>query len=387
MKRILVAGASIGGPTVAWWLHRFGFDVTLVERMDGPARGGHAIDVRGTAVTVLEAMGLADATRDNAMRMKGVSIIDQSGQEVWRSEEMTISGGRFGNVDIEILRDRLAHVLVGGLPSQVPIIYGDSIAAMHETDDAVEVTFASGRKDVFDIVIGADGLRSQTRRMRFGEDQEFLHSFDIAFAPFSAPNSLGLADWQISYKGLGGGYMVYTTPENDSLRVCFNVPASLDDDLGEREAQIERVRRECADLGWETPQFLEAMAVAPDFYLGLVAQVRMDRWSRGRVALVGDSGYCPSPYSGQGATLAIVGAYVLAAELAAADGDHLTAFDRYETRMRPFVDANQAIVKLTRDPRFESDPDYYMDVIEPAMDRAKFAIDMGGLELTADAAC
>jgi 2-polyprenyl-6-methoxyphenol hydroxylase-like FAD-dependent oxidoreductase len=379
VRKILISGASIAGPTLAWWLRRFGFEPVLVERMGGPARGGHAIDVRGAALEILEAMDLAGTARDNAMRMKGVSIIDDEGRETWRSEEMTISGGRLDSPDVEILRDRLSHVLVGGLPEGVRMQYGDSILALDEDADGVAVGFASGTRDRFDLVIGADGLRSNTRRMAFGEDHLFLRSFDVALAPFSAPNTLGLEDWQISYKGRNGGYMVYTTPENDQLRVCFNVPSGLGDDLGDRAAQMARIREATKGLAWETPRFLEAMEAAPDFYLGLIAQVRMDRWSKGRVALVGDAGYCPSPYTGQGATLAIVGAYVLARALARWPDDHAAAFAAYERELRPFVEANQAIADLTRDKRFQEDPEYYSRVVEPAMDRAKHAIALDGL--------
>lgn len=379
MLDVLVSGASVAGPTVAWWLQRFGFRPVLVERMNGPARGGHAIDVRGAAITVLDAMGLTAQVRAAAMRMKGVSVVDDDGREVWRSEDMTISGGRFDNPDIEILRDRLARLMAGALPPDVPILYGDSVAALDEAPEGIDVRLASGRQQRFDLVIGADGLRSGIRQLHFGEDREFLRSFDVALAPFSAPNTLGLADWQISYKGRAGGYMVYTTPENDQLRVCFHVRGAGDGDLGDRAAQMARIREQSGNLLWETPRFLAAMEAAPDFYLGLVAQVRMAGWTKGRVALVGDAGYCPSPYSGQGATLAIVGGYLLASELARSPHDHRAAFARYEARLKPFVDANQAIAGLTRDPRFERDPDYYREVVEPALDKAKFAVELDGL--------
>lgn len=378
-RKILISGASIAGPTLAWWLHRAGFVPVIVDKMPGRARGGHAIDVRGAALQVLEAMGLDEKVRANAMRMKGVSIIDDDGKEVWRSESMTISGGSFDNPDIEILRDRLSHVLVDALPPEVEIRYGDHVTALEDGADGVHVTFASGGTERFDLVVAAEGMRSGIRRMVFGEDRQFLHSFDIALAPFSAPNTLGLEDWQISYKGKAGGYMVYPTPENDALRVCFSVPSGIDDDLGDRAQQMARIRQQVSGLGWETPRFLEAMEAAPDFYLGLIAQVRMEHWTMGRVALVGDSGYCPSPFTGQGATLAIVGAQVLASELARTPDDHVAAFARYEARMRPFVQVNQAIADLTQVPDFADDPDYYGRVVEPAMDKAKFAIELDGL--------
>jgi 2-polyprenyl-6-methoxyphenol hydroxylase-like FAD-dependent oxidoreductase len=379
VKSVLISGASVAGPTLAWWLHRHGFTPTLVERMPGPARGGHAVDVRGVALEILDAMGVLEAVRESRMQMKGVSIIGEDGSETWRSEEMTISGGRFDNKDIEILRDRLSRLLVADLPEDIEILYGDSIETLTDDGDSVAVEFAKNGTRQFDLVIGADGLRSNTRNLVFGPDREFLHSFDIALAPFSAPNTLGLKDWQISYRNArNDGYMIYTAPGNEELRVCFQVPLTLDDGVPDRAGQMALVRERCGDLGWQTSHFLDAMEAAPDFYLGLIAQVKMPHWTKGRTALVGDAGYCPSPFTGQGTSLAVVGAYVLAHELARSRGDHVSAFARYEAKLRPFVAQNQAIAELTRDERF-NDPEFYTSVIEPAMDQAKGAIELKGL--------
>ena len=242
MKTILISGASIAGPTLAWWLRRLGFAPTLVERMPGPARGGHAIDVRRAALDILDAMDVREAVHERRMRIKGVSIIGEAGEEIWRSEEMTISGGRIDSDDIEILRDRLSRVLVGSLPDDVEIIYGDSVTALVEETDGVTVHFAKGGTRKFDLIIGADGLRSNIRNLVFGGDREFLRSFDVALAPFSAPNILGIKDWQISYRNADNeGYMIYTAPENDELRVCFNVPATLDDMPSDRASQMAAI--------------------------------------------------------------------------------------------------------------------------------------------------
>jgi 2-polyprenyl-6-methoxyphenol hydroxylase-like FAD-dependent oxidoreductase len=381
MKTVLISGASIAGPALAWWLNYHGFVPTLVERMPGPARGGHAVDVRGVALDILQAMDIRDAVHDQRMRMTGVSIIDETGAETWRSEEMTISGGRFDNPDIEILRDKLSHVLVGSLPADTEILYGDSISSIKEDADGVMVRLASGGTRKFDLVIGADGLRSNIRNLVFGEDREFLRPFGIALAPFSAPNTLGIKDWQISYRNGKDGYMIYTAPGNEELRICFNVPATLDDMPVDRATQVAVIRERCGNLGWETPRFLDAMEAAPDFYLGLIAQVKMAQWTKGRVGLIGDAACSPSPYSGQGTSLALVGAYVLAYELAQTPQDHAAAFARYEDKMRPFVAANQAIADLTRDPRFTEDPAFYGEVLEPAVDKAKMAIELDGLNV------
>jgi len=379
MTTILISGASIAGPALAWWLHHYGMTPVLVEKAPAPVKGGHAIDVRGSAIEVLRAMGLEDAARARRTRMTGVSKLDADGNEIWRSEEMTISGGSFGKQSIEILRDDMSDVLVTGLPDGIEMIYGDHVTALADGPDGVEVTFASGGRRRFDLVVAADGVRSTIRALVFGPDSAFLRPFDVALAPHSAPNLLGLKDWQLTYECGANSCMIYTAPDNQSLRVCFGFDVPLADVPHARAEQVALVRARCGDMGWEVPRFLDIMEQAPDFYLGPIAQVRMDRWTSGRVALVGDAGYCPSPFTGQGTSLALVGAQVLACELSRSPDDHAAAFARYEERLRPFVEINQAIADITRDPRFAEDPNFYLAVVEPAMERAESAIELAGL--------
>lgn len=378
VKTVLIAGASIAGPALAWWLRKFGFTPVLVEKSPGPRPGGHAIDVRGVALRILREMGLAEAAEARRTRMKGVSEIDRDGNELWRSEDFTISGGSFSFESIEILRDDLSRILVSGLPDDVEIIYGDSVAGYTETEDGITAAFQNGQERRFDLIVGADGLTSTMRKLIFGPDDAFLRPFDTVVAPFSAPNTIGLRDWQLTYKDGAGSCSVYTAPGNESLRVSFGFAAKLGEVPADRAGQIALVRKNCEHMGWHVPELLEVMARARDFYLGSFAQVKMPHWTKGRAALVGDAAYCPSPYTGQGTSLAIVGGYVLAWELARTPADHAGAFARYEARMRPFVEVNQAIADLTRDERI-SDPAYYTGVIEPALENAKNAIELEGL--------
>lgn len=378
MRTVLISGASIAGPALAWWLRHFGFTPVLVEKSPGPRPGGHAIDVRGAALRVLHAMGLAGAAEAKRTQMKGVSEIDRDGKELWRSDEFTISGGSFALEAIEILRDDMSGILVAGLPGDIEVIYGDSVAGYFEDDDGVVVTFQSGSKRRFDLIVGADGLPSSLRKLIFGPDGEFVHPFDVAVAPFTAPNTLGLEDWQLTYKDGASSCSVYTAPGNATLRVNLSFASKLADIPADRSGQMALVRQNCAHMGWHVPELLEAMKSAHDFYLGSFAQVKMSHWTKGRTVLVGDAAYCPSPYTGQGTSLAIVGAYVLAYELALRPEHHTEAFARYEARMRPYVEENHAIADLTRDERL-SDPAYYLGIVEPALERAKDAIELEGL--------
>ncbi|MCJ2180874.1 FAD-dependent monooxygenase [Novosphingobium album (ex Hu et al. 2023)] len=374
VRDILICGASIAGPALAWWLHQHGFRPVLLEKAPAPRPGGHAIDIRGAALGVIRAMGLEASIRANRTQMKGTSRLDRDGNEVWRSEEMTISGGSFARDAIEIMREDLSRILLGALPKDVETIYGDSVEMLREDADGIDATFVSGTQRRFDLVVGADGLASSMRRQVFGPDSEYLLPFDMVLAPFSSPNMIGLEDWQITYDDGNGSCMIYTAPGNETLRVCFGFTAPLKDLLEDRASQIALVRENCAGMAWHVPGLLDNMEAAPDFYLGPIAQVKMKGWTRGRVALVGDAAYCPSPFTGQGTSLALVGAYALAREVAHYPTAPADAFARYEAIMRPFVEVNQAIAGLSRDPRFGSDPGYYTDVIEPAMAHAENAV-------------
>ncbi len=377
--KILISGASIAGPALAWWLHRFGIEVSIVEKAPAPRPGGHAIDIRGAALDVVRAMGLETQVRDARTRMKGVSKLDAEGNEVWRSEEMTISGGSFGKEAIEIMRDDLSNILTSALPPGVEVIYGDTIERLDDNGAEVAVTFASGRSANFDAVIGADGLGLAMRKQVFSPDAGYLRPFGVVLAPYSTPNLIGLEDWQLTYEAGSDSCMIYTAPGNATLRVCFGFEADYESIPADRAGQIALVRQRCGHLGWKVPALLAALDDAPDFYLGPIAQVRMPAWHKGRLALAGDAAWCPSPFTGQGTSLALVGAFVIASELSRCEGDPAAAFAASEARLRPFVDKNQAIAQLTRDPRFGSDPGYYMEVIEPAMEAAESAIDLPDL--------
>jgi 2-polyprenyl-6-methoxyphenol hydroxylase-like FAD-dependent oxidoreductase len=377
-KTVLISGASIAGPTTAWWLTRHGFEPILVEQSPIPRPGGHAIDVRGAALNVLRAMGLEAAARERRTQIHGMSVLAADGSEVWRSEEMTISGGTFGAESIEILRDDMSDILLSSLPETTEVIFGDSVVGLEDNGAGVMVSFDRAPSRNFDLVIGADGIGSNIRRLAFGPDLDWFHPFGVALAPYSAPNHLGLENWQVSYELGKERCLIYTARDNRELRVCFAFAAALTEVPRERAAQMALVKERCGQWGWEVPRLLDAMASAPDFYLGPIAQIRAPSWSKGRVALVGDAAYCPSPFTGQGTSLALVGAYVLASELGRSPHDHAAAYARYETKMRPFVEKNQALAEFSLDERF-ADPDFYTGVMEPALHAAQDAIELDGL--------
>ncbi|WP_129843071.1 FAD-dependent monooxygenase [Streptomyces sp. RFCAC02] len=341
MQTVLINGGGIAGPVLAHWLRHHGFAPTVVERAPGVRAGGQAVDIRGVALGVVERMGLLERASAVRTHMRGMSVLDPDGNEVHRSTEATYSSGRLDNEDIELLRDDLVRMVHERTRDDVEYVFGDGVTALEEDASGVRVGFAHGPARTFDLVIGADGLHSAVRRLAFGPEERFVRHLGTYVAVFGADNFLGLDNWQAWLRDGGTGFGIMPVRDNTELRITFGFesePLGRDSDML-RRLVVDRL----AAMRWEGARLAGAAAKAPDLYCDAMAQIHMDRWSRGRVALLGDAGYCPSPLSGQGTSLALVGAYVLADSLARAGSDHLAAYTRYEERMRPFVALNQAL--------------------------------------------
>ncbi|MFD8011511.1 FAD-dependent monooxygenase [Streptomyces sp. NPDC058955] len=343
-KTVLISGGGVAGPVLAHWLRRRGFEPTVVERASAPRAGGQAIDVRGVALDVMERTGLLDRARGLRTRMRGMSVLDPQGNEVHRSTESTFSSGRLDSDDIEVLREDLVRIAYEHTRADVEYLFGDSLTGLDEDETGVRADFAHGPSRRFDLVVGADGLHSTVRRLAFGPEERFAHHLGSYLSVFGTENFLALEDWQMWLQGDGVGFGIMPVRDNTELRVAFGFESGpLAPELRTADALRRTVVEKLATVGWEGARLAEAARTAPDFYCDAMAQIRMDQWSRGRVTLLGDAGYCPSPLSGQGTSLALVGAYVLADCLGRDGGDHGTAFARYEQRMRPFVGLNQAL--------------------------------------------
>ncbi|MFC0106691.1 FAD-dependent oxidoreductase [Kibdelosporangium aridum] len=344
MRNVLVSGAGVAGSAVAYWLTRNGFSVTVVERASEPRQGGQAIDVRGVALDVVDRMGLGSQMRAARTRMRGMSMLDRDGNEMFRSEEIAFSSGRLDSEDVELLREDLTEMIYEATKDRVEYVFNDAITALHEEDHGVRVEFEKGGFRTFDFVIGADGMHSSVRRLAFGPEENYVRHLGSYVAVFPSPNFLGLDNWQMWIQdqetGTGGG--IYPVRDNTELRATFGFSSDqLEYDYRDIEQQKKLMADRLAHLGWEMPKFLAVMKDAPNFYFDAMAQIHMDKWSIGRVALVGDAAYCASVLSGQGTSIALVGAYILAEELGKAD--HSEAFAAYERRMRPYVALNQAL--------------------------------------------
>ncbi len=381
---MLVAGASIAGPALAHWLRRRGAEVTVVERAPELRPGGQAVDARGVAKEVIERMGLDAAVRAACTDTAGAYTVDANGQvlETFRADD---DGGDGFIADIEILRGDLSRVLYDDTRDGVDYIFGDRIAELTQDAAGVDVVFAGGDRRRFDLVVGADGLHSGLRAMVFGPHERFLRHLGHVLAFYSVPNEFGLDRWLLEYQDQESGRSALLRPIQDATRAMamfYFTSADFAVDHRDVAAQKAMLRARMAGLGWLTQDILAHLDDTPDFYLDQVAQVVLDRWSSGRVGLLGDAAFSSSPMSGQGTGLALVGAYLLAGELAAAGWDPDAGFAGYEARMRSFVEANQEIGRLnarSRDipgPAAEPGPDFASEWFTDLVGRA-----LNGVEL------
>lgn len=338
---VLISGASIAGPALAHWLHRYGYTVTVVEKADTTRGGGYPVDVRGTAMEVARRMGIASRLRHAHVDTRRMTFLDAAGDRVASVEPDSVTGGAEDH-DVEVRRGDLTEILYRAVPDDVEFVFGDSIDTLTQHADAVDVSFVSGTRRRFDLVIGADGLHSLTRELVFGPERRFHRYLGYCFAGFTMPNLAGLRHEGVVWNVPGRAAVQYAVRDGEQLHglLAFVRPQPPLAAFRDPRAQRELVATVFADDGWQTPTMVAAMRRAEDLFFDVVSQIRMPEWSRGRVALVGDAAYAPSFLTGQGSSLALVGAYMLAGSLAS-HGDHTAAFAAYERDVRGFVELNQ----------------------------------------------
>jgi 2-polyprenyl-6-methoxyphenol hydroxylase-like FAD-dependent oxidoreductase len=337
-KNVLISGASVAGPALAFWLHRYGFRATIVERAPAVRPGGYAVDFRGASVRVLERMGLLAQVQAVQTRIGAITIVDRNNKKVASMPDGFTSG------ELEILRGDLADIFHRATRESTEYIFDDSIAAMEQSSAGVDVLFQSGNRRRFDLVVGADGLHSGVRSLAFGDEANFVRYLGYYVSIFTVPNHLHLDRSGLYYGILGKKVGIFSGGDPREAKASFFFATRpLDFDRRDTEQQKAILRDHFHQEGWEIPQLLEIMSTAPDFYFDSVSQVKMKKWSAGRIVLLGDAAYCASPLSGMGTGMAVVGAYILAGELTQAGGDYALAFARYESLMRNFVDQCQKI--------------------------------------------
>lgn len=344
-KKILISGASAAGPSLAYWLHRYGFETTIVERHPTVRPGGYAIDVRGSAIHISRKMGILEELEAADTKLEKVRFYDENDELAAVMDRNFGAGGGIAG-DVEVLRDDLAAILSNKIKDKVQFKFGNSITKLTEDADGVEVEFENGDKERYDLVIGADGTHSNVRHLVFGDESQFAHFWNRFISVFTIPNYRGLYrnwDWHMR-PGFFGGIQQYG--DNQETRGMLLMTGEFEKfdsrNIPEQKALVRKLMSD--KMVWEIPRLLDEMDNAKDFYFDSASQIKMPTWSKGRVSLVGDAAAGPTAFTGQGTSAAMVMSYVLAGELAEARGDYETAFKRYEELARPFAELNQDII-------------------------------------------
>jgi 2-polyprenyl-6-methoxyphenol hydroxylase-like FAD-dependent oxidoreductase len=331
--RVLISGAGVAGPSLAWWLSRYGADTTVVEIAPELRSSGFAVDFRGpTHLGVLSKMGVLDELREQQTHGGAMEWVDEQGRELF-TLPAAFAGG-----DIEVRRRDLSRVLQERSAEGTEYLFGDSVTTATEGPDGVRVEFRHHAPRTFDVLIGADGLHSTVRRIAFGPEDRYVRHLGYHLAGWDVPNSMDAGTTPQHYNVPGRMVSVAADQRSPDRAVVLAVFASprVDYDWHDLVQQKSLITEALTGMSWHVPEVLAGLAPATDVYFDSISRVRVPAWSSGRTAILGDAAWGVT-LGGMGVGTGIVGSYVLAGELAAAGGDHRTAFAAYENRMRPYA--------------------------------------------------
>ena len=353
--RVLISGAGIAGPTLAWFLAKAGARITVLEKSHSLLPHGQNVDIQGSAIKVIKKMGLLDQVRRSNTTEKGTQFISPKGRPFAPFPVREGNSASFTS-EFEILRGDLAAILHGATKDHPNVNYmlGTTIKnVVSNDDDTVKVELSQGEVQEFDLLVAADGQWSKVRKQCFPPERVNVVRQGMFVVYWTIPRLPSDNDWWNVYVALSSRIITLRPDPHGTIRAMFtHMPCNDAQEKAWREAgkcdrqtQEELVRREFADAGWQAPRLLDAMEQAPDFYFHVLEQIKMSKWSNSRVICLGDAAHAPTPLTGMGTSLAITGAYVLAGELSKlGDGEHPSkALEAYESAFRPFVEEMQKI--------------------------------------------
>jgi 2-polyprenyl-6-methoxyphenol hydroxylase-like FAD-dependent oxidoreductase len=344
--KVLISGAGIAGPTLAYWLGRYGFEPTIVEKAPRLRTGGHIIDFWGAGFDIAERMELLPEISRKGYTIQELRVVDSSGRKVAGFPTGAISqvmGGRF----VSLPRGDLAATIFCKIEGTVETIFGDSVSRIEQDQKRVRVTFERGAEREFDLVIGADGLHSRVRELVFGAEQRFEKYLGYMVAGFQSDAYRPRDELvYLMFTELGQQVMRFSMRDDRTMFLFTFVDCEPSrTSANDVPAQKALLRARFGKSGWECQQILHELDYTNDLYFDRVSQIRMDAqpglWTRGRVTLLGDAASCVSLLAGQGSALAMVAAYILAGELHRAGGDYAKAFASYQAIFAPFVRQKQ----------------------------------------------
>ncbi|MBD2753501.1 FAD-dependent monooxygenase [Spirosoma validum] len=344
-KKVLVSGASMAGLSTAYWLNRIGYRVTVVEMASQPRVSGAAVDLRGNAIDIVKRMGIFEQLKADRLQVERVEFKNaDDGTE--GSIALQSEGEELPNDDIEIERDKFVRILLDVLKKDVEFVFNNSITALSETKDDISVTFKTGPQRSFDLVFGCDGIHSIVRKIWFGHETDYNHFLNAYFSLTIVTKLLIKEKTMQMYNVPGKAITLNAYNNKTDIIFCFLSEEEIPYDYRDAEGQRKIILEQFAGGSWRTEELLEEVRHSKNFYFDKFCQIKMPSWTKGRVALVGDAGYCASPAAGMGASLSMEGAATVADALQKHNGNFELAFDEYNQNLRPFIEEVQATAEL-----------------------------------------
>ena len=342
-KKVLVSGASFAGLSTAYWMNKLGYQVTVIEIAEGLKKGGTPVNILSNTINIVERMGLLNQIKLNKLNMelmefKNTDDVTERLEYIQKNQEDR------GEVEYEIERDVLLNMMYNAVKDDVTFIFGDSIISLAEANHGVAVTFKTSPTRSFDLIFGCDGIHSAVRKYWFGDEVNFSHFLKTYFS-ITIVNKLLIPENTIQmYSEPGKTIMLSAYNNKTDIVLCFFSPQEIPYDYRNEEQQRNIILEHFTGTGWRTPELLEELKQSKTFYFDKLCQMKMPSWTKGRVALVGDAGYCASPAAGRGGSLAIDGAAAMADAFEKCNGNYELAFQEYNNSFRPFIEEIQADV-------------------------------------------
>ena len=340
-KKVLISGASFAGLSSAFWMIDLGYDVTVVETFPGLRLGGTAVDLKGNTVGIVERMGLMSSIRANRLSLKRWEMKNADDYTelalVIRADDEPPPDNEF-----EVERNVLLGLLFEKVKERARFVFGDHITSLREGAAGVDVTFEKGARASFDLVLGCDGMHSSVRKMWFGEEQKYAHFLEQYFSVTIVDKLLIERDTAQMFNVPCKAVMLNAYKGKTDIIFGFVSEKEIAYDRKDEAQQRRIIREQIAGIGWRTDELLSEVDRSASFYFDKLGQIRMPAWSKGRVVLVGDAGYCPSPAAGMGGSIALDGAAALGDAMRAHPDDYVKAFAAYDASFRPFIDEVQA---------------------------------------------
>ncbi|WP_316828988.1 FAD-dependent monooxygenase [Pedobacter miscanthi] len=340
-KNVLVSGASFAGLSTAYWMNKLGYRVTVIELAKGLKKGGSPVNIEQDTVEVVTRMGLLEQIKANQIIME-VMEFKNADDVTEKSMPLQVDSDRFKQNEYEIERDILLNIMFDKIKDDVEFIFDDSITSLEEDEKGIDITFKTASKRSFDLLFGCDGIHSAVRKYCFGEENQFSHFLDAYFSITIIDKLLIRENTSQMYNEPGKAIMLNAYNNKTDIVLCFfsaqEIPYHYRDEVAQRSIILDQF----SGLGWRTPELLNEVQQSKTFYFDKLGQIKMPSWTKGRVALVGDAGYCASPAAGKGGSLAVDGAAALADAFQKYPNNFELAFKVYNENFRPYIEEVQS---------------------------------------------